>query len=87
MHMLACFGMNGDDVSASIRIGSDERINRVNHQMHIKRLAAVAAQGFDNGRSKGQIGDEMAVHHIHMDPIGTGNINGSDLCPELGKIC
>jgi hypothetical protein len=28
----------------------------------------------------------MAVHDVHVDPVGTGLVDGADLVAELGEI-
>src|SRR6266571_3026628 len=32
------------------------------------------------------VGHEAAVHHIDMDPIGPGNVDGADLLAQSGEI-
>jgi hypothetical protein len=34
-----------------------------------------------NERAHGQVGHEMAIHHIDVDPIRAGIFAGSDLIP------
>src|ERR1700682_5662434 len=37
--------------------------------MHLDRELGRAPHGFNHQRSEREIGDEMAVHHVHLDPV------------------
>lgn len=49
------------------------------HQVDIKGLVGVGADGIDDQGADRDVGDEPAVHHIDVDPVATGLINGLDL--------
>ena len=40
----------------------------------------------DDRRTEGDVGNEMTVHHVEMDPVGTGTHHGLDLVAEPRKI-
>jgi hypothetical protein len=42
---------------------------------------------FDYKGPHGQVGDEMAIHHIDVDPVYTGLFGFADLVSKSGKIC
>ena len=78
--------MGGDHIGTGIGKGLDERVNRINHQMHIHQGGDMRPQRRTHRRAKGQIRHEMTIHHIKMHPIGTGAFDGAALCAETGKI-
>ena len=80
------FRMDGDDVRPRLSEGLEERIGRRNHQMDVERLGAVRPQRLHHGRADGEVGHEMAVHHIDMDPVGAGFVDGAHLLAEPGEI-
>jgi hypothetical protein len=55
--------------------------------MDIEGFIRMSAQLADNGRPKGQVRDEMPVHHINMDHIRTGIVDTPNFGAELGEIC
>ena len=56
------------------------------HQMNVERLRGRAADRLKHDRSEGDIGNETAVHHVHMDPVRAGNIDGADLFTQSSEI-
>ena len=43
------------------------------HQMHVQRQLRGGADGFHHRDADGDVGDEHAVHHVHVDIIGGGD--------------
>ena len=43
------------------------------HQMYVQRQLCGRPDGLDHRNADGNIGDEHAVHHIHVDVIGGGD--------------
>ena len=37
-------------------------------------------------RADGDVGHETAVHHVDMDPIGPGRVDGADLLAQAREI-
>ena len=86
MDMRAGFDMHGDDVGARLGEGFEIGIARRDHQMHVERLLGVGPDRFDDIRADRNVGHEMAVHDVDMDPVGAGGIDRADLLAELGEI-
>ena len=84
--MRAGLGVQRDDIGAGIDEGADQRVDRADHQMYIERLVAMRPQRLHDGRADCQVGHEMPVHHIDMDPVGTGVGNRAHLVAETGEI-
>jgi hypothetical protein len=78
--------MRSQHIGPRLRIGVDRGIDRRDHQMHVHHRGDMAAKRGDGGRAEREIGDEMPVHHIDMDPIGPLRLDGLDLAPEIGEI-
>ena len=49
------------------------------HQMAVQRLVGDGAQGIDHHGADGDVGDEAAVHGVHVNPVRTGLIHGLHL--------
>ena len=78
--------MHGDDVAARIGEGRQERIARLDHQVAIEDLVGAVAHRLDDRRSEGNVGHIVPVHHVEMDPVGTGFDHGLDFVAEAGEI-
>ncbi|MNC89173.1 hypothetical protein D3C83_50750 [compost metagenome] len=78
--------MNGDDARPGFGKGVEKRIDRRNHQVDVERLGAVRAKRLHNAWPDREVGHEMPVHHIDMDPVGACCVDGADLLAELGEI-
>ncbi len=78
--------MGGDHIRPGIGEGLDIGIDRRNHQMHVHHGGDVLADGFAQGRAKGQVGHEMPVHDIDMHPIGPLGLDRLNFTSEIGEI-
>jgi hypothetical protein len=69
-------------------IGEDGKVTfRLDdHQVHVERLCRRPAYSLQHDRPDRDVGHEPAVHHIHMNPVGTGLIDGADLLPQTREI-
>ena len=86
MDMRPGFGMHRDAVGAGLGEGFQIGIHRRDHQMHVERLFGVGPKRLHHRRSDGDVGHEMAVHHIDMDEIGARRLDRLDLRAQPGKI-
>jgi len=66
--------------------GLEIGIARRNHQMRVENLFAVRAHRLDDVGAEGNVGNEMPVHHVEVNPVGAGRIDGADLFAQFGKI-
>ena len=80
-------GMDGDDVGAGFGEGVEERIDGRDHQMDVERLLRVRPERLHDRGTDRQVRDEMAVHHVDMDPVGAGLVDRANLLAEPGEIC
>ena len=54
------------------------------HQVHIQGQGGGGADGLHHGDADGDVGDEQAVHHVHMDVIRGGD--AADIPLQVGKV-
>ena len=83
---LETFRMDREDVGS----GLDEPgklLQRVgDHKMHIQREVGEAVELLHMGNPDGQIRDEMAIHHIHMDIACPHLLDGTHVTAEIHEI-
>ena len=84
--MLGRLDMDGDVIRARLGEGFEIGIAGLDHQVAVENLRRVRAQRRDDGRAERDVGHEMAVHHVEMNPVGAGRDDVGDLLPELGEI-
>ena len=83
MQMRARFGMHRDVVAAGFCKGLEVGIAWRNHQMGVEDFLAMRPHRLDDIGTVGNIGHEMAVHHVEMDPVGAGRIDRAQLFAEF----
>jgi hypothetical protein len=54
--------------------------------MHVHDRFHMFAERLHRRRTEGEVRHEMAVHHVHMDPVGALILDRPDLAPEIGEI-
>jgi hypothetical protein len=54
--------------------------------MRVEDFLRVRTHRLDDVGAEGNVGDEMSVHHVEMDPVGAGRIDGADLFAQFGEI-
>src|SRR3984893_11128107 len=54
--------------------------------MHVERLPGVRPQRPHRVGSDGDVGYEMPVHDVHVDPIGARFVDRAHFLAELGEI-
>lgn len=77
--MIANLRVDGNDLGTCVCIGIEERVRIRNHKVRIEHLVGDMAERLDDGRAECQVGHEMPIHHIKVDPVGTGAVDGSNL--------
>ena len=86
VQMRAGLGMDSDDLGTGVGIGIQQRIRIGHHQVRIEQLVGNRAKRLDHRRAKGQVRHKMAVHHIEMDPVCAGAVDGRHLVGQSGEI-
>ena len=65
--------------------GVEIGVDRLDHQVAVERLVAVRPQGRHQRRPEGDVGHEMAVHHVEVDPVGPAAAMSRTSWPRLAK--
>ena len=86
MQVGARLDVNGDAVGAGLGKRLDVGIDRRDHQMHVEGQRAVGSERRDDARADGQVGHEMPVHHIDMQPVRTGVRDRPHLLAKARKV-
>src|SRR6185503_5865568 len=72
------------------RAGGDEifdiAIWFLDHQVDVERPRRDALDRADHGRPDGDVGDEVAVHDVHVNEVGAAAFRGGDVAPECGEV-
>ena len=86
MQVRARLGMDGDQVGAGARERLEVRLVRRDHQMHVERLGRQRPQRTHHFRTEAEIGHEVAVHDVQMDPVGAGGVERAHLLAEAREV-
>ena len=81
----AALGVDGQDVGAGLAEGLQVGIDRRDHQVDVERQVRVRPQRLHHVRADGDVGHEMAVHHVDMHPVGAGGLDGATSSPSWAK--
>ena len=66
--------------------GVEERIDRRDHQVNVERLLGVRPKRLHDTGADGEVGHEMAVHDVDVDPVGPGLIDRAHFLAEPGEV-
>ena len=80
------FLMDQERIRAGVGKGLQVQVGIFNHQMNFERQAADGPKGLDHRWTNRDIGDEMAVHDVDMDPIGARLLGCGHLLSQPRKI-
>ena len=84
--MFGRLDMHGDDVAAGFRERGEIGIARLDHEMAVEGLIGTRPQRLDHRRAERDVGDEMPVHHVEMNPVGVRGDDVLDFLAELGEV-
>jgi hypothetical protein len=71
--------VEGEDVGAGTSEVGQVVLRIFNHEMHIDRMVCQTAECPDDGSTKGQVRDEVPVHDVHVEPLGSAGDGAFDL--------
>ena len=78
--------MHGQVRRAGLRKGFEITFGLFDHQVHVERQFGGALVGLHQERAHGDVGDEVAVHHVHMDPTRAGSFERFDVLAQAQVI-
>ena len=79
-------GVNGDVVGARLGEGFEIGVAGLDHQVAVERLVGMRPQRRDHRRAEGDVGHEMPVHHVEVDPVGAGRRDRAHLLAEPREV-
>lgn len=79
--------MDGDRIASGISEGVDIADGVLYHQVGVEEAVGAAADGSDGLGAECDVRNEHPVHHIEVDPIGSGGGGAGDLFAKPGEVC
>ena len=55
------------------------------HQVAVERHGGRPPKALHHGKTNGEVGDEVIVHHVDVQPVGV-RLHGTRLIGETGKV-
>ena len=86
MQVGAGLHLDTDDVGSSLGEVGHVALRLNDHQVHVQGLGRDRAQGLHDQGTDRDVGHEAAIHHIHMDPVGAGLVDGTHVLAKAGEI-
>jgi len=84
-HIVIRFQVDGDAAGVFGEAG-EEMVRTGDHEVNIQGAGGALARGGNEGGTKGDIIDEVAVHDVHVQPIGAGVLRAADFLGQARKI-
>lgn len=82
----AGFVVDGHHIGTQVGNLTDVAFGAFNHQVDVEGLAASTGHGLQNRESKGDVRHKGAVHHIEVEPVGTGGIDHLHLVGKVEEV-
>ena len=82
----AGLGMDADKVGPGSGKGRDHQVGGLDHEVDIQLQGAGPAAGLHNDGAVGNIGNELSVHDIDVDPLGIGGLDIFKLLFQPGEV-
>ena len=71
---------------ASLSEGLHVLLRLEDHEVAVERPGGGALHCGDDRRAPGEIGDEAPVHHVDVDEVRAGGLDGADLVADAGQV-
>ena len=78
--------MKTDNVSTRFCEVCDDSVYWAHHQVNVNHGIRAGSDGLANQWPDSQVGDIMVVHHVKVDPVGSGCNHVAYLFAQTGKI-
>jgi hypothetical protein len=78
--------MNGQHFGAGLPEAGDVPLRLHDHQVHIKRLARVLADGVQHREPEGDVRHEDPVHDVDVEPVGFAAVDQFHIALEVAEI-
>ncbi len=75
-----------DPIGAGVHEPGRDFARAVDHQMDVQGQAGDRLEPGHEARAEGQAGDEVAVHDVDVDPVGSPGFGGRDRLGQAAEI-
>ncbi len=86
MQVRDSFHMDRDPVGSGFPECFQVPVRLLDHQMNVQGEGRDPMNRLDHGRSDGQIGNEVAVHHIQVNKARPGILHAPDLLSQAREV-
>jgi len=85
---IASRGVCVDDhqLAAGVDVAGEQLVGVADHQMGLEPHRRPAPAGGDHVGPEGQVGHEVAIHHIPLDAVDARLLEGGDVVAEPGEV-
>jgi len=78
--------VDDDCIRAGFGEPLDEIFRRLDHEVGLDGQARQWPQAFDGQRAESNIGNEAAVHHVHLESVDAGSLHRQNLFAQTHEI-
>ena len=78
--------MHHDDLTSSVDVERCHLVGVHDHQMGLEHDVGKGATALHDVGTDGEVGHEHAVHHVPVDSVAPGSLEGGDLIAETGEV-
>src|SRR5207344_689023 len=71
---------------ARLRERTDVQIGILDHQVHVEWHAGDALERFHHRHADRDVGDEMTVHHVHVNQLRAATLRHRHRFTEIGEV-
>ncbi len=79
-------GVDDEQFAAGLGVLDEHHLGRVHHQVRLEGDRHGRAAGGDHVGPEREVRDELAVHHVPLDPVDAGVFERLALLAELGEV-
>ncbi len=84
--MRRCLLVHGNHVGARLGEGFHVAVGLGDHQVAVQRQVGGLAQRAHHGHPDGNVGDEVAVHHVHVQQAAASLLQTVNLLAQTGEV-
>ena len=81
-----CLRMYAKPFGPGVREGIDVAFGPFDHKMHVQRERRRFSDSSHHVRADGDVGHEMAVHYVYVNPVGPSTLDSFDLLGEPAEV-
>ena len=82
----ARLGVDDHQLAAGVDVAGEELVGVADHEVGLESHRRPAPAGGDHVGPEGQVGDEVPVHDVPLDPVDARLLEGGDVVTEAREI-